>query len=101
MESSENIYHLAPDVEVKEESWFKLEKGCSGPTMKQKVRFGLSSRGKNKTKRTTAEKTVELIETLCGEIFRAVYNRASLSTHVETSRDEVAQLKRYRSESVV
>ncbi len=63
--------------------------------MRQKVRVILSSRGKNRTQHVAAEKTVELIETLSGEVARAVYNRASLSTHVETTKDEVVQLKRY------
>ena len=36
-----------------------------------------------------------LIEALCGEITRAVYDRASVSTHLQTTRQEVAQIKRY------
>ncbi len=63
--------------------------------MKQKVRFVLSYRGKNKTQRLLAEKSVGLIENLCGEITRAVYDRASVSTHLQTTRQEVAQMKRY------
>lgn len=86
---------LAPDKEVMQEPNFKLEEKQTRPTMKQKVRFILSSRGMNKTKRISAEKTVQLIETLCGDIARAVYDRASLSAHIETSKNEVAQLKRY------
>lgn len=91
----ETLDHLAPDDDVSKQSWFKLEPNCSGPTMKQRVRFILYSRGKNKTQRSAAEKAVELIETLCGEIARAVYRRASLSAHVQTTKQEVAQLKRY------
>ena len=63
--------------------------------MKQKVKFVLSSRGKNKTQRVAAEKTIDLMEALAGDIARAIYNRASLSTHVETTKQEVEQLKRY------
>lgn len=91
----ETLDHLAPDNDVSKQSWFKLEPNCSNPTMKQKVRFILSSRGKNKTQRYSAEKAVHLIETLCGDITRALYNRASLSAHVQTTKQEVAQLKRY------
>lgn len=91
----ETLDHLAPDGDVINQSWFKLEQNCTTPTMKQKVRFILSSRGKNKTQRSSAEKAVNLIETLCGEITRAVYDRASLSSHVQTTKQEVAQLKRY------
>ncbi|HEV7683502.1 MAG TPA: hypothetical protein VGO68_15345 [Pyrinomonadaceae bacterium] len=91
----ETLDHLAPDSDVMQQTWFKLEKDQTLPTMKQKVKFILSSRGKNKTERTAAEKTVDLIEALSGEIARAVYNRASLSTHLETTKQEVEQLKRY------
>lgn len=91
----ETLDLLAPDNEVTKQDWFKQEPNCQGPTMKQKVRFILSSRGKNKTQRASAEKSTELIEELCGEIARAVYNRASLSTHLQTTRNEVVQLKRY------
>ena len=44
---------------------------------------------------SVAEKALELIETLSADIARAIYNRASLATHVETTQDEVVQLKRY------
>ncbi len=91
----ETLNHLAPDSDAMNESWYKPEKDQTGPTMRQKVRVILSSRGKNRTQHVAAEKTVELIETLSGEVARAVYNRASLSTHVETTKDEVVQLKRY------
>jgi hypothetical protein len=38
---------------------------------------------------------VDLIENLCGEIARAVYTQASISTHVQTAMQEVQQMKRY------
>lgn len=91
----ETLDLLAPDAEVTSQTWFKQQPDCHGPTMKQKVRFILSSRGKNKTQRALAEKSAELIESVSGEVARAVYNRASLSTHLETSREEVRQIKRY------
>jgi hypothetical protein len=91
----ETLDYLAPDEDVIKEPWFKPETNQAHPTMKQKVRLVLTSRRKNKTKRTAAEKTVELIESLCADIARAVYSRASLSTHVKTSKQEVTQLKRY------
>ena len=74
---------------------FTLEKDRKTPTMKQKVRFVLKSRGLNQTRSSVAEKALELIETLSADIARAIYNRASLATHVETTQDEVVQLKRY------
>jgi hypothetical protein len=63
--------------------------------MKQKVRYVLNSRGKNKTQRETAEKSVVMTEELAGEVARAVYNNASLATHVQQSRTEVERIKRY------
>ena len=91
----ETLGRFAPDKDVENESWYKPEKDQKRPTMKQKVRYILSSRNKNKTQRAAAESTVQLIETISGNIARAVYNRASLSTHVETTKEEVMQLKRY------
>jgi hypothetical protein len=91
----EILDHLAPDEEVMKAPNFAAEKDQKLPTMKQKVRFILTSRGMNQTQRNVAEKAVDLIETLSGDIARAIYNRASLATHLQTTRDEVVQLKRY------
>jgi hypothetical protein len=63
--------------------------------MKQKVRYILTSRDRNRTQMKSAEKMVGLIEELSGEVMRAVYNRASLATHVHQSKTEVPQIKRY------
>lgn len=91
----ETLDTLASDEDVKKQAWFKQEPNCTGPTMKQKVRFILTSRGKNRTQRLAAEKSVDVIESLCGEVARAVYDRASLSTHVQTTKNEVIRMKRY------
>jgi hypothetical protein len=91
----ELLDHLAPDGEVTGLLGFRLEDGQKGPTMKQKVRFILSARGRNKNQRDSAEKSASLVEELCGEITRAVYNRASVATHVQESLKEVRRLKRY------
>ena len=74
---------------------FKLEQGQTKPTMKQKVRFVLSSRGLKKTQQEVSEKSASLVEELSGEVTRAVYNRASLATHFQESKREVEQIKRY------
>ena len=63
--------------------------------MKQKVRYVLVTRNRPKAQRETAEKSLSLIEELSGEVARAVYNRASLATHVSESKSEVAKIKRY------
>lgn len=86
---------LAPDQDVIKQSWYKPEPNTNGPTMKQKVRHILASRGKSRTQQGVAEKSIDLIEGLCGDLARAVYNRASLSTHVKTTREEVRRMKRY------
>jgi hypothetical protein len=91
----DTLDQLAPDAAVMEQEGFALEKGQTQPTMKQKVRFILRSRGKGSTHRAVAEKSVELIEALSGDIARAFYNRASLSAHIETTHSEACQLKRY------
>jgi hypothetical protein len=91
----ETLDLLAPDEDIDRQSWFKLEPNCTCPTMKQKVRFILSSRGKSKAQRALAEKSIDLVDNLCGEVARAVYTRASISTHVQTTKQEVLQMKRY------
>jgi hypothetical protein len=80
---------------VTRQDGFKFEGDRKKPTMKQKVRYILSSRGKNKTQRETAEKSADLIEELAGEVTRALYNQASLAAHVQQSRTEVENIKRY------
>ena len=91
----EVLDHLAPDSDVGAQPGFKLEPGQTKPTMKQKVRFVLTSRGLNKSQRESTEKSLALIEERTGEVARAVYNRASVATHVQESRQEVQKIKRY------
>lgn len=91
----ETLDLLAPDTDVLKQSWYKQESDARGPTMRQKVRFILSSRGKTKAQQGVSEKSIELIEGLCGDVARAVYTSASLSTHVQTTKNEVLQMKRY------
>lgn len=91
----DTLDHLAPDADVMAESNFRVEPGQTRPSMKQKVRFILRSRGRPSAERQAAEKSIELAESLSGAVARAVYNRASLATHVEASRQQVLKLKRY------
>jgi hypothetical protein len=91
----ETLDHLAPDAEVEAQKSYKPEERQTKPTMKQKGRYILISRAQNKTQRASAEKMFGLIEELSGEVMRAVYNRASLATHVHQSKNEVQQIKRY------
>ncbi|MDI9434279.1 MAG: hypothetical protein QM570_21385 [Planctomycetota bacterium] len=91
----EALDHLAPDDDVSEQPGFKLEKDQTKPTMKQKMRYILRSRGKNKTVSEAPEKAVEIVEEMVGALARSVYNRSSLSTHVGTTKQEVQQVKAY------
>jgi hypothetical protein len=91
----ETLDHLAPDADVEAQDWYKPEHGQTKPTMKQRTAFILISRERDKTQRGSAEKMVGLIEELSGEVMRAVYNRASLATHVNQSKKEVQRIKRY------
>ncbi len=91
----ETLDQLAPDADVEAQAWYKPEDGQKKPTMKQKARYILTSRGRNKTQRDSAEKMLKLIDELSGEVMRAVYNRASLATHIHQSKGEVQKIKRY------
>lgn len=91
----ETLDHLAPDAEIAKQPGFKHEDGQTRPTMKQKARFVLISRGRSKTQAAVAEKAIGVIEGLAGEVVRATYDRASLATHLETTRAEVIRIKRY------
>lgn len=91
----EILDHLAPDKSVVEQAGFTLEPKQTRPTMKQKIRFVFRSRGQGGTTGALAEQSVALIENIYGDVGRAFYNRASLSTHVATSKKELEKLKRY------
>lgn len=91
----EVLDHLAPDKEVMKSEGFKLEKNRSGPTMSQKVKFILSSRGLSRNAIATPNAAMARIDDSAGLLARSVYTRSSISTHVSTSRAEVKQLKMY------
>jgi hypothetical protein len=91
----EVLDHLAPDKEVTGQPGFTLESNQSKPTMRQKVRFILASRGKGKTQTAPAEHSTAIVEQSVGALARSVYDRSSLSTHVGTTKQEVQQVKAY------
>jgi hypothetical protein len=91
----EALDHLAADKDVLGQDGFKLEKNQLAPTMKQKVRYILKSRGKGKSVSEAPESAVEIVEERVGALARSIYNRSSLSTHVGTSKEEVQQIKAY------
>lgn len=90
----ELLDHLAPDAAVMK-SGIKLEPGQTKPTMKQKTAFILKARGVNETQRKTARDATDAVEGAVGSLARSVYDRGSLSTHVETTRQEVMTFKGY------
>jgi hypothetical protein len=85
----EVIDHLAPDEEILRVSGFKLERGQTKPTHKQKVRHILRSRDVPATARKAPEETTTLVEELTASVARASYQRTSVSTHIVTARAEV------------
>jgi len=85
----ETLDVLAPDDEVKAMPGFKLEGEARRPTMKQKVRFVLRSRGFPSGAMATPEHAVNGVEEIVGGLTRSIYDRSSISTHTATSRKEV------------
>jgi hypothetical protein len=89
----ETLDHLAPDSAVEADSGFKLEKGQTKPTQKQKVRYVLRSRGIGRTGRQAPEDTASLIDELTAKITRGSFQRTNLSTHIAGEAKEARQLK--------
>ncbi len=92
--------HLAPDEVVMKSFGFKLENDYKKPTMKQKTRFILKSRGQPKNQTKLAENTASIIE--IGEenisaFLRSLYKSGSILTHTNAglARKKVKQLKIY------
>jgi len=89
----ETLDHLAPDTDVISSIGFALEKDAKGPTMKQKVRFILKSRGMAKNATETIEHASQAIDEAMGSFVRSVYTRSSVSTHTPTNKSEVVRIK--------
>lgn len=88
----ETLDHLAPDKEVEESPGYRRAPDANGPTMRQKVRFILKSRGTSKTTSAPSEDAAESIDSMIGQFVRSVYNRSSVSTHTATDRNEVLRI---------
>jgi Predicted pPIWI-associating nuclease len=91
----EVLDHFAPDSEVTKSHGFKPEEGRSKPTMGQKVRFVLRSRGLPSAALDSPQHAAELIEHSTASLARSIYNRGSVDTHILSTRREVQQLKLY------
>jgi hypothetical protein len=89
----ETLDHLAPDADVLASPGFALEKGRTGPTMKQKARFILRARGLGESSRAAPEQAVQLLEDQIASLARSVYERGSASTHGATTRQQLLTFK--------
>jgi hypothetical protein len=88
----ETLDHLAPDDQVTGMQGYKQEPEARGPTMKQKVRYILRSRGAAKASAATTEDATVAIDEAMGTFVRSVYTRSSVSTHTPTAKGEVSSL---------
>jgi hypothetical protein len=88
----ETLDVLAPDEDVKKSPGFKPEKDTHRPTMKQKVRHILKSRGVASGAMSAPESAVEGIEEIVGSLMRSVYTRTSVSSHTATDKKEVVRV---------
>lgn len=92
----ETLDYLAPDEEVLKMKGFKLEKDLTRPTMRQKVRYILSNRGKSETAIKSPEDAAYIVDDGVERLVRSTYNRGSLSTHTASSdKAEACQIKMY------
>jgi hypothetical protein len=88
----ETLDVLAPDSEVLASPGFKLDGDAKRPTMKQKVRHVLKSRGTPSGAMETPESAVTGVEDLVGGLTRSVYTRSSVSTHTATTQAEASRV---------
>ncbi len=86
---------LAPDKEVKKQSWFRMEPNAKGPTMKQKVIFILKARQTPTKQREVLTNAIEIIEECLGKFVRSVYELCSAGVHIPISRDEAIRVRKY------
>lgn len=88
----ETLDILAPDGDVEAMPGYKPEADAKHPTMKQKVRYILKSRGMGSGQIATPESALQGIEEMLGGLTRSVYSRSSVSTHTPTTRGEVLRV---------
>lgn len=91
----ETLDHLAPDDAVTNTEGYIQEKGRGGPTMKQKVRFILKSRGQSKSASAAPQQATSTIDEMIGSLARSIYDRSSVATHIASERKAVDQIRRY------
>lgn len=89
----ETLDHLAPDDSVTKQTGYKAEPNTHGPTMKQKVRYILGTRGMMRTLTEPSERAADAIDEAVGAFVRSVYTRSNVSTHTPTDRNEVLRIR--------
>lgn len=91
----EVLDHLAPASEVSKMPGFTLESDQTRPTMRQKARFILRSRGSPEGAAKSPEDAVSVVDELVASLVRSVYQSGSLMTHVASARARTRQLRMY------
>lgn len=89
----ETLDYLAPDKDVEGMPGYKQDTDTDGPTMKQKVRYILKSRGVSRAVSGTTVDAVDAVEEAVGSFVRSVYTRSSVSTHTPTDKAEVLRVR--------
>ena len=89
----ECLDHLAPDKDVEGQTWYKPDPQTNGPTMKQKVRYVLRSRGSSRSGMEAPAIAAEAVDEAVGSFVRSVYTRSNLSTHTPTNKQEVLRVR--------
>lgn len=85
---------LAPTEKVEAAEWFRLEKGTSGPTQKQRVKYIIGVRDGDSKQQKVAQ-DIELVEDKIGTLVRDVYGRASDAAHRSKNKSEAFKILRY------
>ncbi len=85
---------LAPDKEISLESWYHIEKNCSGPTQKQRVKYILQKQSAS-SRQEDVVKLISNVDDLVGNMVRATYSRGSDAAHRGKDRKECKRLLKY------
>jgi hypothetical protein len=99
----EVLDRLAPDKQVESQSWFKDKRSAlkedrerkRPPTRAEKVKYVMSTRNQDSSASEVAEKAASQVEERLGDLFNAIYSRASDASHVSKQRDEINRILKY------
>ena len=91
----EVLDQLAPDERVQAVPGFRLEPDAKGPTMKQKVRFIVKTRGQHISAAKPVEDATDYVEEKFGNVVRSVYSKSCSSVHATGGKEAVTSIKRF------